>query len=246
MSAAETQARRVLVTGGGSGIGREVARDFAAAGDAVTICGRNAAALAETDGGRGMTIRTCDVTDETQVAALFETPFDVVVANAGLGTFAKIGATTLEMWNQTLAVTLTGVFLTFREALRGMGPGGRLIAIGSTASLKGGAPVPAYAAAKHGVLGLVRSVAQDVAPKGITCNAVCPGFVATPMADKAAEGLMARFDVPREKAEAMLYGSNPVGRMITVEEVSAAVLYLASPGAAMVNGHALALSGGEI
>ena len=238
--------RRVLVTGGGSGIGRAVARAFAEAGDRVTICGRHPDALAETDGGRGMECRACDVTDEAQVRALFDTPFDVVVANAGGGKAAKIGATTLDSWNATLAVTLTGVFLTFREALAGMGPGGRLIAIGSTASLQGGANIPAYAAAKHGVLGLVRSVAQEVAKKGITCNAVCPGFVATPLADKAAEGLMARFGIDRAKAEAMLYEDNPVGRMITAEEVAAAVIYLASPGAAMVNGHALTLSGGEI
>lgn len=238
--------RRVLVTGGGSGIGRAVARAFAAAGESVTVCGRNAAALEETDGGRGMACRIADVTDEAQVAALFETPFDVVVANAGDGAAAKLSATTLEMWNRTLAVTLTGVFLTFRAALPGMGAGGRLIAIGSTASLKGAANVAAYTAAKHGVLGLVRSVAQEVAGKGITCNAVCPGFVATPMAERAAAGLMARFGLSRAEAEAKLYAGNPVGRLIAVEEVAAAVVYLASPAAAMVNGHALALSGGEI
>ncbi len=238
--------RRVLVTGGGSGIGRAVARAFAEAGCDVTICGRQPEALAETDGGRGMTCRLADVSDEAQVAALFDAPFDVVVANAGTGTAAKLSDTTLAAWNQTLSVTLTGVFLTFRAALPGMGKGGRLIAIGSTASLQGGANIAAYAAAKHGVLGLVRSVAQEVAKKGITCNAVCPGFVDTPMAERAAEGLMKRFGVGQKEAEAMLYAGNPVGRMITAEEVASAVLYLASEGAAMVNGHALAVSGGEL
>lgn len=238
--------RRVLVTGGGSGIGRAVARAFAEAGDNVTICGRQPEALAETDGGRGMTCRLADVSDEAQVAALFDAPFDVVVANAGTGTAAKLADTTLAAWNQTLSVTLTGVFLTFRAALPGMGKGGRLIAIGSTASLQGGANIAAYAAAKHGVLGLVRSVAQEVAKKGITCNAVCPGFVDTPMAERAVEGLMKRFGVGQQEAEVMLYAGNPVGRMITAEEVASAVLYLASPGAAMVNGHALAVSGGEL
>ncbi|MFC2968914.1 SDR family NAD(P)-dependent oxidoreductase [Acidimangrovimonas pyrenivorans] len=239
-------ARRVLVTGGGSGIGRAVARAFAEAGEAVTICGRNVEALAETDGGRGMTCLACDVTDEAQVNALFDAPYDVVVANAGGGKAGKLGDTTLEMWNDTLAVTLTGVFLTLRAALPGMGKGGRLIAIGSTASLQGGANIAAYAAAKHGVLGLVRSVAQEVAKKGITCNAVCPGFVATAMADRAAEGLMARRGIAREEAMALLYADNPVGRLITPEEVAASVLFLASEGAAMVNGHALSVSGGEI
>lgn len=180
----------------------------------------------------------CDVTDEA--------PFYVVVANAGGGRPAKLGKTTLAMWNETLAVTLTGVLLTFREAMKEMPVGGRLIAIGSTASLQGRATIPDYAAAKHGVLGLVRSVAQEVAERGITCNAGCPGFVAVPMAERAAAGLIGRFSISREEAEAMLHEANPVGRMITAEEVASAVLYLASPGAAMVNGHALSISGGEL
>lgn len=240
------QARRILVTGGGSGIGRAVARAFAEAGEDVTICGRQMAPLQESDGGRGMRCRLCDVTDAAQVAALFDAPFDVVVANAGAGKAAKLADTSLEMWNDTLAVSLTGVFLTFRAALPGMSAGGRLIALASTASLKGGANIAAYAAAKHGVLGLVRSVAQEVAKKGITCNAVCPGFVDTPMADRATDGLVKRFGMARAEAEAMLFADNPAGRMITPAEVAAAVLFLASLGAAMVNGHALAVSGGEI
>lgn len=238
--------RRVLVTGGGSGIGRAVARHFAEMGDAVTICGRRADALAETSQGFDMTLRTADVTNEEQVAALFDTPFDVVVANAGAGRAAKLADTTLTDWNATLAVTLTGVFLTFRAALAGMGPGGRLIAVASTASLKGGANIAAYAAAKHGVLGLVRSVALEVAKKGITCNAVCPGFVDTPMADGAIEGLMARFGIDRTEAAARVSGGNPVGGLIAPEEVAAAVAYLASAEARMVNGHALSVSGGEV
>lgn len=238
--------RRILVTGGGSGIGRAVARHFAGLGDAVTICGRRADALAETAAGYDMTLRPADVTDEAQVAALFDAPFDVVVANAGAGRAAKLTDTALDDWNTTLAVTLTGVFLTFRAALAGMGPGGRLIAVASTASLKGGANIAAYAAAKHGVLGLVRSVAQEVARKGITCNAVCPGFVDTPMAETAIRGLMTRFGIDREDAAARVSGGNPVGGLIAPGEVAAAVAYLASPEARMVNGHALSVSGGEI
>lgn len=236
--------RRVLVTGGGSGIGRAVAQAFADAGEAVTITGRRMEPLQETSAGR-MDCVTADVTDEAAVDALFAAPFDVVVANAGTGRAGKLAQTSLADWNETLNVTLTGVFLTFRAALRGMGPGGRLIAIGSTASLQGGANIAPYAAAKHGVLGLVRSVAQEVARKGITCNAVCPGFVDTPMAETAKVGLMERFGITGDEAVARLVAGNPVGRLITPEEVAAAVLYLASPGAAMVNGHALALSGGE-
>jgi len=238
--------RRVLVTGGGSGIGRAVARAFAAQGDRVTITGRRLEALQETDGGRGMDCRVADVTDEAQVAALFAQPFEVVVANAGGGAAGRLRNITLAQWNATLAVNLTGTFLTFRAALDGMGPGGRLIAMASTASLKGGPTIAAYAAAKHGVLGLVRSVALEVAKKGITCNAICPGFVDTPLGQGAVDAVQARFGLSREAAVAQVVADNPMGRMIDVEEVAAAALFLASAGASMVNGHALSVSGGEV
>lgn len=238
--------RRVLVTGGGSGIGRAVARAFAAAGDRVTITGRRLAALEETAQGFDMTFRTADVTDEAQVQALFNAPYDVVIANAGGALAGKLRGVSLTDWNATLAVNLTGTFLLFREALRGMGAGGRLIAMASTASLKGGATVPAYAAAKHGVLGLVRSVALDVAGKAITCNAVCPGFVDTDLAEAAISAVQNRFDLTRAAALAEVVSDNPMGRLITPDEVVAAVMFLASPGASMVNGHALSVSGGEI
>ena len=237
--------RRVLVTGGGSGIGRAVARAFADMGDRVTITGRRMDALEETSAGR-MECREADVTDEAAVAALFDRPFHVVVANAGAGQAARIGATTLEQWNATLAVNLTGTFLCFRSALEGMEAGGRLIAMASTASLQGGPFIAAYAAAKHGVLGLVRSVAKEVATRGITCNAVCPGYVDTPMAERAAEGLVKRMGIGRDEAMAKLAAGNPLGRMIDPAEVAAAAVFLASPGASMVNGHALSVSGGEI
>jgi 3-hydroxybutyrate dehydrogenase len=239
-------ARRVLVTGGGSGIGRAIARAFADAGCAVTIAGRSMAPLVETDAGRGMDCRITDVTDEAAIAALFDRPFDVVVANAGGASATRIGRVSLADWNRTLAVNLTGVFLTFRAALGAMGPGGRLIAIASTASLRGGATIPAYAAAKHGVLGLVRSVALDVAPRAITCNAICPGFVDTPLAEAAVAAVAQRRGVDRAAALAEVVAENPAGRLIDPAEVAAAVLYLASPAAASVNGHALVLSGGGV
>ena len=235
------------MTGGGSGIGRGIARAFAEAGEAVTIVGRRKEALHETDGGRGMHCVVADVTNEAAVEALFTKGFDVVVANAGVGRAAPLAEVSLEEWNETLAVNLTGTFLTFRAALRsGMPEGGRLIAVASTQALKGGGRIAAYAASKHGVLGLVRSVAQEVAKKGITCNAICPGFVDTPMADAALQSVMEARGLERAAAEKMVVSGNPVGRIIAVDEVASAALYLASKGAAMVNGHALSVSGGEI
>ena len=238
--------RHVLVTGGGSGIGRAIAQAFAAAGDAVTIAGRRMDALEETKGGSTMSCRTLDVTNEASVKALFEQPYDVVIANAGGGAVGKLAEMSLADWNGVMAVNLTGVFLTFREAVRQMQPGGRLIAVASTASLQGGSNISAYAASKHGVLGLVRSLAIEVAKSGITCNAVCPGFVDTGMANAAVDRVVARFDVPRDKAAAMIVAGNPMKRMIDPDEVVAAVEFLASARASSINGHALSVSGGEI
>lgn len=238
--------RRVLVTGGGTGIGQAIARSFAANGDHVTICGRRLAPLEETAEGFDMTLAQADVTDEAAVADLFKTPFDVVIANAGIARNAKLTDLSLADWNDTLNVTLTGVFLTFRAALPQMSKGGRLIAIASTASLQGGATLAAYAAAKHGVLGLVRSVAKEVAKQGVTCNAICPGFVDTEMAAGAAEGVAQKFNIDEAKAMDMIVAANPMRRLIAPEEVAATALFLASTGAASVNGHALSVSGGEI
>lgn len=238
--------RRVLVTGGGSGIGRAVARAMAEAGDAVTISGRTVAPLEQTAKGYDMICRTADVTEEASVAALFDAPYDVVIANAGMGVPALVKNITLADWNAQLAVNLTGTFLTFREALNGMQSGGRLIAVASSASLMGQANVAAYTAAKHGVLGLVRSLAQEVAKEGITCNAVCPYFVDTPLTDQSAQGLSKRLGISEDEARSLLAKRNPVGRLISVDEVASAVLYLASPGASMVNGHALSVSGGLV
>lgn len=238
--------RRVLVTGGGTGIGRAVAQAFAKAGDAVTITGRRAAQLAETANGFDMAQVTADIAIEGSLDAICADAFDVVVANAGTGHSAKVKDMALNDWNRVISVNLTGVFLTFRAALQTMQPRGRLIAIASTASLQGGSNIAAYSASKHGVLGLVRSTAKEVARQGITCNAVCPGFVDTDMATEAIAGVSAKFGVDAAKAEAMIVGANPMKRLIEVDEVAAAVMFLASAQASSVNGHALSVSGGEI
>lgn len=238
--------RRILVTGGGSGIGRAIAQRFAKNGDSVTICGRRMEALEKTAAGFDMEVAQVDVTDEASIGDLFELPYDVVVANAGGGGAALIKDTSLDDWNQTLAVNLTGTFLVFRAALNNMPTGGRLIAIASTQALKGGARIAAYSAAKHGVLGLVRSVAQEVVRKGITCNAICPGFVDTPLAEAAVLNVMEGRSIDRAAALKMVVSGNPMGRLIDVEEVAGTALFLASKDAASVNGHAMSVSGGEI
>ncbi|MEO9652735.1 MAG: SDR family NAD(P)-dependent oxidoreductase [Roseobacter sp.] len=238
--------RQVLVTGGGTGIGRAIARSFAENGDHVTICGRRLAPLQDTSQGFDMTLAQVDVTDEAAVADLFKNPFDVVVANAGIARNTKLSELSLQDWNDTLNVTLTGVFLTFRAAVAQMPKGGRLIAIASTAALQGGATLAAYSAAKHGVLGLVRSTAKEVAKTGVTCNAICPGFVDTEMAAGAATSVAQKFNINETKAMEMIVAANPMRRLIAPEEVAATALFLASPGAASINGHALSVSGGEI
>ena len=242
--------RSVLVTGGGTGIGRAIAQAFTDNGDAVTIAGRREEPLITAAADTAIEYRVADVTSESDVDALFEKPFDVVVANAGLGNAAKIKDLTLDDWNKTLAVNMTGTFLTFRAALRAMdnsaANGGRLIAIASIASLQGNAAIPAYAASKHGVLGLVRSVAQDVAKSGITCNAICPGYVDTEMAEDGINALMNRFEIHREKAIEMIVKGNPMRRLINPSEVAATAVFLASDNAASINGHALSVNGGEI
>lgn len=238
--------RQVLVTGGGTGIGRAIARSFAENGDHVTICGRRLAPLEDTAQGFDMTLVQADVTDEAALAEVFKVPFDVVIANAGIARNAKLTDLSLQDWNDTLNVTLTGVFLTFRAALPKMPRGGRLIAIASTASLQGGATLAAYSAAKHGVLGLVRSTAKEIAKQGMTCNAICPGFVDTEMAADAAAGVARKFDIDEAKAMDMIVAANPMRRLISPDEVAATAVFLASDGAAAINGHALSISGGEI
>ncbi|MDR7127414.1 SDR family NAD(P)-dependent oxidoreductase [Pseudotabrizicola sp. 4114] len=234
--------RRALVTGGGSGVGAVIARRLAQAGAAVTVCGRR-----PIDPPAGITAQTCDITDEAAVQALFATgPFDIVVANAGASDSAPLTRTSLDQFRAMIDVNLTGSFLTIREALRTMqGDWGRVIAIASTASLKGYAYVAPYAAAKHGVLGLVRSAALEVARKGITVNAICPGFLDTEMTQRSIDTIVAKTGRSPDEARASLAATNPMQRLVPPDDVAEAVLWLCAPGSAMVTGQAISISGGE-
>ena len=240
--------RRVLVTGGGSGAGADLALGFARAGAEVVICGRRMEAL------QGMVAQhpflralPCDVTDEASVIQLFKDagPVDIVIANAGQADSAPFHRTTLDQWNAMLAVNLTGVFLTFREGLRQMAGWGRLIAVCSTAGVKGYAKIAPYAAAKHGVIGLTRSLALEVASKPITVNAICPGFLDTAMTDRSVQIISEKTGRTLAEARMALEAMSPQNRLYHPSEVTAAALYLAGPGSEGVNGQAIVLSGGE-
>lgn len=240
--------RRVLITGGGTGVGADLARGFAAAGAQVVIAGRRAEPLervAETL--PGVRPLTADVTDEASVTALFDAagPCDIVIANAGAAESAPLARTSLAQWNAMLAVNLTGVFLTFREGLRRIDGWGRLISVASTAGLKGYAYVAPYAAAKHGVVGLTRSLALEVARRPVTVNALCPGFLDTEMTERSIANIMDKTGKDRTAATAALTATNPQGRLIRPAEVTAAALWLCAEGSEGINGQAIAIAGGE-
>lgn len=242
------QGKRALVTGGGNGAGAALALAFAEAGAQVVISGRRLAALQEV-AGRHPSIRAvqADVTEEASVQRMFREagPCDIVIANAGAADSAVLAKTSLDQWNAMLAVNLTGVFLTFREGLAQMPGWGRLIAVASTAGLKGYAKVAPYAAAKHGVVGLVRSLALEVARRPVTVNAICPGFLDTPMTDHSVQVIAEKTGKTLDQARAALEGLSPQNRLFQPSEVAAMALFLCGPGAEGVNGQALAISGGE-
>lgn len=239
--------KRVLITGGGSGIGADLARGFALAGAEVVIAGRRMEALekiAKTTGSRPI---QADVTDEKSVARLFAEAgsCDIVIANAGAAESAPFAKTSLAQWNAMLGVNLTGTFLTFREGLRQMPGWGRLIAIASIAGLRGHAYVAPYAAAKHGVVGLVRSLALEIAKREITVNAICPGYVATEMTERSVANIRAKTGLDEAAARAALTKTSPQNRLIEPFEITSLALWLCTPDARGMNGQALSLTGGE-
>lgn len=241
--------RHIVITGGGTGIGAELALAFARAGGAVTIAGRTEDRLAEVAGQHErIGYRLCDVTHEDDVAALFADlrHVDIVIANAGAAQSGAVKKTSLAQWQQMLAVNLTGVFLTLQAGLGRMSEGGRLIAIASTAGLKGYPYVAPYCAAKHGVIGLVKSLALETARQGITVNALCPGFTETPLLDESIETISRTTGLSPEQARSQLTGHNPQGRLIQPSDVAATALWLASPEARSITGQAISISGGEV
>ena len=244
-----------VVTGGGTGTGAAIAEALAHAGAKVTVLGRREGPLREVaKQHKFIGWVTCDVTDPQAVRAAFRQardlngPVGVVVANAGAADSTPFRKMTAEGFQQMLDVNLKGVFNSFQAGLSDMENAGegRLIAIASTAGLKGYPYVAGYCAAKHGVVGLIRALAVELGRTGITANAICPGFIETPMLDRSIANIVDKTGLSAEAAAKSLRKGNPQDRFIQVDEVAGAVLWLCSQAARSVNGHALALSGGEI
>lgn len=249
----DLSAKRALVTGGGTGAGAAMARALAQAGAQVVICGRREAPLAAlADAHPSIQAAVCDVTDEAGVQDLFAQhgPFDIVVANAGIAQSAPLDRTEVSALERLMSVNVTGTFLTMREAARSMRAAGiaqgRIVAVASTAALKGYAYAGAYAASKHAVLGLVRSAALELADKGVTVNALCPGFMDTEMTAQSVANITEKTGRSEAEARAALASANPMKRLVQPGDVADALLWLCAPGSAMVTGQAIALAGGEI
>jgi 3-hydroxybutyrate dehydrogenase len=247
--------RHALVTGGGRGIGRAVARALTAAGAKVSITGRAEAPLRETvASGDAAFLALADVTDavalRTAVASAEAAlgPVDILVANAGQAASAAFAKGDTDVFRRMFDVNVMGVVHAGQAVLPGMQERGfgRIINIASIAGLKGMPYVTAYCAAKHAVVGLTRALAQEVATKGVTVNAVCPGYVETDMVAVGLDNISAKTGRPREEGLAAMIKDNPQKRLITADEVAAACLWLASDGAAAVNGAVIPITGGEI
>lgn len=251
-----TTMRHALVTGGGRGIGAAIAAALVVAGYRVTITGRDATRLAGFAASLGEPCRAVpmDVGDPASVergmaeARAGFGPIAVLVNNAGQAESAPLTRTTDDLWQRMLAVNLTGTFNCTRAALPDMlvAGRGRIVNVASTAGQRGYAYVTAYAAAKHGVIGLTRSLALEVAAKGITVNAVCPGYTDTDLLRESLANVIAKTGRSADDALAEFTRGNPQGRLVQPAEVAAAVAWLCSDGAAAVTGQAISISGGEV
>jgi 3-hydroxybutyrate dehydrogenase len=249
--------RGALVTGGGRGIGAAVARELARAGARVAVAARNAAELEslaaeiERSGGEAYAL-PADVAEPGAVDSLCAEAgrrlgrVDILVNNAGLATSAPLHRQSLEEWRRLFAVNVEGAFLVTRALLPAMVERGwgRVINVASIAGRTGAPYIAAYAASKHALVGLTRALAAEVAARGVTVNALCPGYVATPMTEASIDRIVARTGRPAEEARRRLVETNPQGRLIEPEEVAYLAVVLCDERARGVNGQTIGIDGG--
>ena len=241
-----------LVTGGGTGIGLAIARALAAEGALVTITGRRLEVLQEV-ADDGLYPLAMDVTDESAQrdtiakAVAARGPIQICVANAGIAEGRALQKTEMDLWRRIMATNLDGAFVTIREAMRSMvqADWGRVIAVSSIAGIRGLKGGGAYAASKHGLIGLIRSYSEEYLGGPITFNALCPGYVDTPIIDANLAAIQKR-GFSQEQAMDMMVGSNLHKRLIDADEVAQAALWLCAPSAASVNGQTINIAGGQI
>lgn len=250
---------KAVVTGAGRGIGRETALALARAGADVAVVARTAADLdtlaAELDdlGRKGVPL-VCDVTDPEQVHDMASTAIyslgglDILVNNAGNASSHKFVGHPDELWHQMILLNLTSVYYVCKAIVPAMAEqrGGRIINVASTAAKVGARYVAAYTAAKHGVLGLTRALAAELVPFGITVNAVCPGYVNTPMTEASVSNIAARTGMPEEAALKMLEQTSPQGRLIEPWEVASMIVFLAQASSKGITGQAINIDGGAV
>ncbi|GAB5448356.1 SDR family NAD(P)-dependent oxidoreductase [Gymnodinialimonas sp.] len=244
-----------LVTGGGTGIGLGIALGLAGLGANVTITGRNKDRLESVASMHPrlhpMQMNVANegsVRDGIQEAAELHGQISVCVANAGIAEPAAFRNETLDHWRTTLTTNLDGVFLTFQAALATLerDAWGRMIAISSIAGLRGLKGASAYTASKHGVIGLVRTLSEEYLGSNITFNAICPGYVDTPIVDRNAAQISESQDMSEADARDLLARGNRHKRLLGTDEVTATALWLCSSAARSVNGQAIQIAGGQV